>query len=46
LPELLDQALDGELAVSELAPLVLGDRSQDGADAPDHAPLLHVRQAL
>ena len=42
--ELLDEPLDGQLAVAPLAPLVLGDAAQHRAGLRRHAPLLRVRQ--
>lgn len=42
--ELLDQPFDGQLAVSELAPLVLGDGPQHRPCPPDYTPLLNLRQ--
>ena len=39
-----DEALDRELAVACLAPLVLRDRPEDGACASDDAVLLDVRE--
>ena len=44
LAQLPDEPLDRELAVSPLAALVLGDRSQDGPRLGQHSSLLHVRQ--
>src|SRR5207249_180507 len=43
-PELLHQALEGELPVSALAALVLGDRAQHRTRAGDDAPLLRLRE--
>src|SRR6266702_1015342 len=46
LAELAGEALDRELPVPQLAPLVLRDGPQHGADTAGHAALLHVRQGL
>ena len=43
-PQLRDEALEGELGVARAAPLVLRDRPQHGAGARDHALLLALRQ--
>ena len=42
LAQRLDQPLDSELAVPQLAALVLGDRSQHRARLADHARLLNA----
>src|SRR5262245_19316857 len=41
-PELLDEPLDGELAVARLAPFVLGDCPHDSTDTCDDAALLGI----
>src|SRR3954467_14652047 len=46
LPQLLDQPLEGELPVPELAALVLGDRAEHWAGAADDAAFLRVRQRV
>jgi len=43
---LTDEALDRELAVAQLAPLVLRDRAQHRSRLRDDAPLLRVRERL
>jgi hypothetical protein len=44
-PELLDEALESELPVSRLAPLVLGDGPQERAGTADDAALLRLVSA-
>src|ERR687892_1027048 len=44
--ELLEEPLGRELAVAQLAPLVLRDRSQHRTRTREHAALLHVRERV
>src|SRR5262245_40003841 len=46
LPELLDDAVGGELAVAELRSLVLGDRAHDRAEPLEHPAALGGGQRL
>src|SRR5262245_28817245 len=45
-PQLLDETLDCELAVAQLASLVLRDRSENGPRAGDHTSFLRLRELV